>query len=120
MESRIQRSFFDLKQIMRSSFDVLYERIAVQELSLQHSENHNLQGTRKEVSPYRLFMRTPSSPYLADLLALGLEQNGIRAAAVKSNNTGVWAESKDVVGTEFDISGESSATLTLGLYPGGP
>ena len=55
MESRIQRSFFDLKQIMRSSFDVLYERIAVQELSLQHSENHNLQGTRKEVSPYRLF-----------------------------------------------------------------
>jgi hypothetical protein len=50
LERWIQGAFFDVKQILRSSLDVLYERIAVHGLPFQHSENHHLQGTRKEVT----------------------------------------------------------------------
>jgi hypothetical protein len=53
LESRIQRTFFDLKQIVGRAFDVLRQRIAVQGLAFQGPENHHLQGTRKEVSLYR-------------------------------------------------------------------
>src|SRR5258708_39184758 len=50
LQGWIQRPFFNLKQIMRSSFDVLYERVAVRRLSSQGLENHHLQSARKEVS----------------------------------------------------------------------
>jgi len=50
LESRIQRTFFYLEEIVRVSFDVLDERVAVQRLPLQSSENHHLQGAGKEVT----------------------------------------------------------------------
>ena len=50
LESRIQRAFFDLKQVIRGSFDLLDERVAVHGLPFQHPENHHLQSTRKEIS----------------------------------------------------------------------
>ena len=40
---------------LRSSFDVLYERVAAHGLPFQHSENHHLPGTRKEVTLDRFF-----------------------------------------------------------------
>jgi len=50
LESRIQRTFFYLEEIVRASLDVLDERVAVQRLALQCSENHHLQRTGKEVT----------------------------------------------------------------------
>jgi len=49
LESWIQRTFFYLQEIVRGSLDVLDERVAVQRLALQCSENHHLQRAGKEV-----------------------------------------------------------------------
>ena len=50
LQGWIQRPFFDLKQVLRSSLDVLNERIAVRRLAPEGLENHHLQRTGKEVS----------------------------------------------------------------------
>src|SRR6266576_1892151 len=55
LERRIERSLFNLKQIVRRSLDVLRERIAVERLPLYRSENHHLQRTWKKVSLLAVF-----------------------------------------------------------------
>src|SRR2546430_165376 len=55
LESRIERAFFDLKQIVGRALNMLCEGIAVQCLLLQRSENHHLQRARKEVSLLTVF-----------------------------------------------------------------
>src|SRR6266436_6115731 len=55
LESRIQRAFFDLKQIVGRSLDVLRERVPMQRLPLQRSENHHLQRAGKKVSFLSVF-----------------------------------------------------------------
>src|SRR5262245_53453113 len=73
----VQRAFFDLKQILRSSFDVLYQRIAVQRLAFQHSENHHLQCPGEQITLCCFFHGRGFFPASADLLAQCLEQNSI-------------------------------------------
>ena len=79
LERWIQGAFFDLKQILRTSLDVLYEGIAVHRLSFQHTENHHFQGTRKKVSLCCFFHMNSFFSRPTGLSALGLEQNSMRA-----------------------------------------
>jgi hypothetical protein len=55
LESRIKRSFFDLKQIVGRSFDMLREGIAMQRLPLQGAENHHFQSAWKQVTLFVAF-----------------------------------------------------------------
>ena len=55
LESGIEGAFFDLKKIVRSSLDVLDERIAVKRLALESSENHHLQRAGEEVALFLFF-----------------------------------------------------------------
>src|SRR5213594_2715980 len=64
LKSRIERSLFNLQQIVRRSLDVLRERIAMQRLPLQRSENHHLQRPAKKVSLLAAFHRWEVSPSL--------------------------------------------------------
>ena len=73
LEGWIQRAFFDLKQIWRSSFDVLVQRKAGHRLAFPLSENHRLQGAGKEVTLNRFFHADGVLSCFADLLAQGLE-----------------------------------------------
>src|SRR6267378_3153498 len=64
LKSRIKRSFFDLKQVVGGTLDVLHEGITVQGLALQRSENHHLQGAGKKVSLFGFFHERGSAPDL--------------------------------------------------------
>ena len=55
LERRVERAFFDLKQIVRRSLNVLRQRVAVKRLPLQRSENHHLQCPGKKVSLLAVF-----------------------------------------------------------------
>src|SRR5260370_11301101 len=55
LESWIERAFFNLKQIIGRSLNVLRERVPVQRLPLQRLENHHLQCARKQVSLLAVF-----------------------------------------------------------------
>ena len=76
LEGGIERTFFDLKQVIGGALDVLRECVAVQGLPFQRPENHHLQGARKEVS-LRLFGHARRMPVVVGLVSLGLDQNSI-------------------------------------------
>ena len=50
LQRGIQGAFFDLKEILRSSFDELHEGVTVQGLTLQHAENHHFECAGKEIA----------------------------------------------------------------------
>ena len=80
LERRIKRAFFDLKQIVRSSLDVLRERIAVEGLALESAQNHHLQCAGKEVSLFAVFHESGLLGTVGiDQFNLGLDQNSIGA-----------------------------------------
>src|SRR6266404_3080381 len=79
LKSRVKRAFFDLKQVVGGTLDVLHEGVAMQGLALQGSENHHLQGAGEKVSLFWFFHEwgVCSRPTVIDHLRQGLEQNSL-------------------------------------------
>jgi hypothetical protein len=63
-----------LKEIVGGSLDVLNERVAMQGLALEGSENHHFKRTGKEVTLFRLFHDLLPVP---GYVHQGLEQNSV-------------------------------------------
>src|SRR5271156_3636809 len=55
LESWVERTLFDLKEIVGGPLDVLDEGVAVQRLALESSENHHLERAGKEVALFLFF-----------------------------------------------------------------
>lgn len=57
LQGRVERTFFDLEQIVGGAFDVLRQSIAVERLNLESTENHHFESAGEEIAWFVVFHR---------------------------------------------------------------
>lgn len=127
LQSRVERAFFDLQQVVRDLLDVLDECVAVHRLQPERVENHHFKRAGEEVAALRVPDHAQHYICKIAILKIGMlrktgSSQGINCIAGSSGEASLTAQPESAVeqaGDEYDDQHEQPDVIHRDLRHAG-